>query len=519
MNDLVETLSGLMRAGRHRRSPDLGRAGKDIYVFKGIPYAKAPVGDLRFAPPVEPNSWTGVRETNKFSPVSMQNSSSVDRLIGSKPPEMSEDCLTLNVWTPGLDDEKRPVMVWIHGGSFLSGSGRAPWYDGTSFADQGDVVIVTINYRLGPLGFLYLAEFGEEFTTSGNLGLLDQIASLRWVKENISSFGGNPDNVTVFGESAGAMSIGALLVSPLAKGLFHKVIMQSGACDNIIDSDEASRVTRQLLDALGLDKDKHIPEKLREIPTHALLEAQAGVRMLHMQTGMPWRPVIDEAVITEAANKTIDSGNHSVVPLLIGTNLDEARFFTVFDPATNQLTDETLIERCNKRFGDGIGKTLLERYRNDRPELSAPQVWAAIETDRLFRVPVIDLAVRHSRRQSETYAYFFTWPSPAFAGLLGSCHVLEIPFVFNNLSQPGVKEFCGAPTSGMQELADNMHNAWAAFAHSGNPGHAEIPNWLPYSSENQTSMVFNETCIADPYLDAKPRLLLDELTDLEMRRI
>ncbi len=493
----VETSLGLLQGGR----------SGEAHVFRGIPYAQAPIGRLRFAPPQPPSPWVGVREAGTFSAVSMQNTSSVDRMLGSRPPEMSEDCLTLNIWTAGLDDARRPVMVWIHGGSFLSGSGRAPWYEGSSFALKGDVVLVTVNYRLGALGFLHLAPFDDELVSSGNAGLLDQVAALRWVRDNIAGFGGDPDNVTLFGESAGAMGIGALLACAPARDLFHKAILQSGAADNVIDTHEASRVTRQLLEALGLDGDRGVVERLRGVPCEALLGAQADVRTLHRQTGMPWRPVLDGSVITDEPLDAIDRGDLAPVRLLVGTNLDEVRFFTLFDQQTNQLTDETLIERCDKRLGNGSGAPLLDRYRAARPWLSAPQVWAAIETDRVFRLPAMELLDRHARHGA-SFGYLFTWATPAFGGSLGACHVLEVPFVFDNLHQPGVKALCGPVTSAMQRLAANLHAAWTAFAHGGDPNHPHLPTWSEWDEVGRPSMVFDETCLLelDPGGDARTLL-------------
>ncbi len=498
MNGPVETSLGLLQGGR----------SGEVHVFKGIPYAQPPLGRLRFAPPLPPSPWVGVREAGAFSAAAMQNTSSVDRMLGSKPPEMSEDCLTLNVWTVGLDDARRPVMVWIHGGSFLSGSGRAPWYDGSAFALNGEVVVVTINYRLGALGFLHLAPFDDELASSGNAGLLDQVAALRWVRDNIAGFGGNPDNVTLFGESAGAMGIGALLACAPAQGLFHKAILQSGAADNVIDAHEASRVTRQLLDALGLDAGRGVVERLRGVPCEAILDAQADVRALHLQTGMPWRPVLDGSVINHEPLDAIGRGDSAPVRLLVGTNLDEVRFFTLFDQQTNQLTDDTLIERCDKRLGNGSGAPLVEQYRAARPQLSAPQVWAAIETDRIFRLPAIELLDRHARHQNGSFGYLFTWATPAFGGSLGACHVLEVPFVFDNLHQPGVKGLCGPVTPAMQQLAANLHAAWTAFAHSGDPNHPDIPTWSGWGESRRPSMVFDETCLleCDPGGDARTLL-------------
>lgn len=498
MNTPVETSLGLVQ----------GAHGDGVHVFKGIPYAQPPVGSRRFGPPQPLQPWRGVHAADSFSAVSMQNPSSIDRMLGGRAPAMSEDCLSLNVWTPGLDDARRPVMVWIHGGSFLSGSGRSPWYDGSALALGGDVVIVTINYRLGALGFLHLAEFDKELASSGNAGLLDQVGALRWVRDNIAAFGGNPDNVTLFGESAGAMSIGALLACAPARGLFHKAVLQSGAADNVIDANEASRVTRQLLDALGIDAGPGVVDRLRQVSSDAILEAQIVVRNLHTHTGMPWRPVVDGSVIPSHPLEAIERGDSAPVPLLVGTNLDEFRFFTLFDQRANQLTDETLIERCDKRLGDGSGAPLLDRYRAARPALSAPQVWAAIETDRVFRLPAVTLLDLQARHRAGCHGYLFTWPTPAFGGVLGSCHVIEVPFVFDNLRQPGVKGLCGEITPPMQQLAANLAAAWTGFARTGDPGAEGMPSWSTWDKDRRASMILDETSRMelDPFGNARSLL-------------
>src|SRR5436190_7760967 len=241
---LVETQNGTLG----------GKVGDGVHVFRGIPYAAPPVGSLRFKPPRPVKPWSGVREAIAFGPVACQQPSPLEGMFAAQQQEMSEDCLFLNVWTPGPDNGRRPVMVWIHGGAFVSGSGSTPWYNGTSFARTHDVVLVTINYRLGALGFAHLADvLGDKYAGSGNNGILDQIAALGWVRDNVALFGGDPGNLTIFGESAGGMSVGTLLGTPAAAGLFHRAIPQSGAAHNARPVETAAANTQLLLDTLDVD--------------------------------------------------------------------------------------------------------------------------------------------------------------------------------------------------------------------------------------------------------------------------
>src|SRR3712207_215533 len=254
-----------------------GELGDGVHVFRGIPYARPPVGELRFRPPQPPEPWAGARPATAFGSIAMQSPSPLENLFGAaERPSMSEDCLYLNIWTPGLDGARRPVMVWIHGGAFVTGSGSTPWYDGTRFAARGDVVVVTLNYRLGAFGFLHLADLiGESFVGSGNAGILDQAAALAWVRDNIAAFGGDPENVTIFGESAGAMSVGTLLALPAARGLFQRAILQSGAASNAMSRERANEVAGRLLEALGIPREKS--ETIRDVPARDLLAAQGRV--------------------------------------------------------------------------------------------------------------------------------------------------------------------------------------------------------------------------------------------------
>src|SRR5271157_3324720 len=251
-----------------------GTISGPIFVWKGIPFAQPPIGGLRFHAPQAPSPWTGVRDATNFGLTSVQSGRMMQRFFSATPEPSGEDCLCLNIWSPGVDDKRRPVLFWIHGGAFTLGSGSTPWYDGTAFATNGDVVVVTINYRLGALGFLHLADIdGEEKGFSNNCGLLDQIAALEWVRYNIAAFGGDPGNITVFGESAGAMSIGTLLAMPAAKGLFQRAILQSGASHTVQDRERATGIARKLMDILGI----HKVTDLVDISLEQLLDAQVKV--------------------------------------------------------------------------------------------------------------------------------------------------------------------------------------------------------------------------------------------------
>jgi len=472
-----------------------GEQRDGMAAFRGIPYARAPVGELRFRAPGPPEPWSDVRDATRFGPIAMQNPSPMDTIFGAvQRPAMSEDCLSLNVWTPGLDGGGRPVMVWIHGGAFVGGSGSTPWYDGTAFVTRGDVVVVTLNYRLGALGFLHLADLGGDgFAGSGNAGILDQVAALRWVRESIAAFGGDPENVTIFGESAGAMSVGTLLGLPAARGLFRRAILQSGGASNVKSAEQATEIAGQILAALEVAPEQ--TEKLREMPAEALLKAQATVSEANRNGGIPFEPVIDGVVLPGPALDAVAAGSAAGVSMLVGTTLDEMRLFTAFDPTAGVADEADLLKRCAAIFGSTErGSAALAAYRRTRPEAALDDVWSAIATDQVFRVPAVRLLDRQSRHQEQSWMYLFTWASPAFGGRLGSCHALEIPFVFNTLDAPGASGFTGGTTPEMRTLADTMQDAWIAFARTGDPNHPDLPAWPRYEPSRRATMVLGSSC-------------------------
>jgi para-nitrobenzyl esterase len=457
-----------------------------VFRFLGVPFAAPPVGTRRFKAPAPAESWDGTREATRYGPVCPQNPSPLEALLGAREPyEQDEDCLTLNIWTPSPGADRLPVMVWIHGGAFTQGTGRAPWYDGTAFARRG-VVCVTINYRLGPLGFLYT---GDTHPRSGNAGILDQSAALRWVQDNISAFGGDPGNVTIFGESAGGMSVGTLLALPDAKGTFHKAIPQSGAAHNSMTPDIASRVTQRFVREAGVGSQ----EELQNVPVQKILEAAASVGALAFTTplelfgseargiALPFQPVVDGDALPERPIDVVRAGGARDIAVLVGTCADEWRLFTALMP-----------EGSPARRPHGVDEDVVAAYQAARPDASDLDVFSAVETDRVFRIPAVRLAEVQSENGAPTYMYLFAWRSPAMDGRLGACHALELPFVFDTLDAPGIPFLAGnAPPP---ELAKRMNAAWASFAATGDPG------WPRYDTAMRTTKVFD----VDDHLEDDP---------------
>ncbi len=433
--------------------------------FLGIPYAASPTGALRFRAPAPPPAWDGILEAGAFSATPPKPDYPVpfDVLL-PEPNIPGEDWLTVNVWTPG--GSGLPVMVWIHGGAFTNGNSAVPVYDGHAFARDG-VVLVTVNYRLGVDGFAFLPG------APANRGLLDQIAALEWVRDNIAVFGGDPGNVTIFGESAGAMSVTTLLSIPRARGLFAKAITQSGAAQAAADPADAALVTGELGLALGLEA---TAASLADVDLPKLIEAQATVRdalAAHLDPArfaasiltspMPFIPVIDGDLIPAHPMAAIAAGSGAEVPLLTGTTSEEYRLFLVPSGIAAHTTDEVL---AGLLAALGISPAVTGLYRSNRPAATPGDILAALLTDRFFRLPALAIAEARIGGPAPTYVYEFSWQSPL--GGLGACHSLEIPFVFDNLSASGAELVIGPDSP--QLLADQMHRAWISFARRGDPG-------------------------------------------------
>ncbi len=480
-----------------------GRVVEGVHRFLGIPYAAPPFGANRLRPPQRAEAWDGVRDALAFGAEPPQPRMPADDPSSAlvwDPATPGEDCLNLNVWTPNPGAGGLPVMVWFPGGMFEVCSGAT--YDGSRFARDG-VVCVTINYRVGPEGFLYLAD-GD-----ANLGLLDQVAALEWVRDNIAAFGGDPGNVTIFGESAGAMSVGTLLAVPRAEGLFRRAICQSGAADRVIPVPVAERVGHELAARLGAPARREAiaafpPEQV--LATAGALKADLGAHPDPARWGLdviasalPWQPVIDGDVVPGHPIERIAHGSAAGVDVLVGSNLDDWGLFVVAN-GLGAIGDDVLMGAVSDHgfaaaAAYGLSADHVAAYRAAYPGAAPGQLLGAIETDWWCRIPGIRLAEAHAPAPSGTFMYEFAWRSPEMGGAFGACHALEIGFVFDTLDLGPAQMLgpllgSGAP----QSLADAMHGAWVRFAATGDPG------WPRYDAERRATMRFDtvSTVVDDP---------------------
>jgi para-nitrobenzyl esterase len=444
--------------------------------FLGVPYAEPPIGPLRFEPPVpavaKPRDATAYGATSPQSPSDGPLGELYKNLIIP-----GDDYLNLNVWTPSTTGSV-PVMVFIHGGSFVTGSGSVGIYNGTAFARHG-VVLVTINYRLGADGFAW---FGDG---PANLGMLDQIAALEWVRDNIAGFGGDPSNVTVFGESAGAMSIGALLAMPAARGLFHRAILESGAAHHTISRESAILVANRLADILGVERSR---AGLASVPVSTLLEGQKKLaaevskspkKKLWADVAtnlLPFEPVVDGITLPQNPLDAIQAGSAAGVDILIGNNAEEGMM--LFAPGNPNRVPTALLYILAIRVGLPpllTGRTYKKARRTKRPV----DMIVDLVTDWVYRIPAVRIAEAHPG----TYMYEFAWRSPAFSGELGAAHAIELPFVFDTITAQDAAMMTGGTAP--QSVADEMHGAWIAFATTGDPG------WPAYSADNRVVKRFD----------------------------
>lgn len=465
-----------------------GYGERNLEIFKGINYAEAPVGKLRFSPPVIKKSWDDVLDATQYGPCAFQGYTELEKLVGKIQPE-SEDCLSLNIWTPKADDKKRPVLFWIHGGAFKTGSGKIPLYDGSTLAHRGDVVVVTCNYRIGALGFLYIPGI------TANVGILDQVAALEWVHDNIEFFGGDPDNVTIFGESAGGYSVIILCAMPKAKGLFKHGIAQSAP---YIDPEVSDKNSRRLMKSLKIKKGDI--DALRQIAPEKII-AKENIITAAPTDILAFRPLIDGEIIPIHPLKAFQNGDCKNIDLIIGTNLDEAKLFTALNPNMANLNDEEWKKNIigilallgiDKNKSEEIINTYKEA-RKGKYSIKYKEIATAILTDVMFRISTTELLEAQSKHQKNTYNYLFTWPSPGFGGNLGACHAIEIPFVFNNLDIPGMDRFSGTGAEA-EELSEKIMDAWISFSRTGNPNHDGLPEWPPYDAKNRATMFLGKEC-------------------------
>ncbi len=495
MGERVETSGGWVEGVRDG----------EMCIFRGIPFAKPPVGPLRFRAPEPAEPWNGVRDASAFGPAAPQAPVGLDGIPGMEVGEKREDCLTLNVFTPAVDAGRRPVMVWIHGGAFINGSSSQRIYDFRKLAGRGDLVIVSINYRLGALGFLHLAGLDAGLDTASNAGILDQIAALGWVRDNIAAFGGDPGRVTIFGESAGGMSVGTLLGAPAARGLFHGAIAQSGAAHRFTDAEAATRVARTLQGELGVEPGQLA--RLWELPAEAIVEAQGrcSARLEVPLCLRPFGPVVDGATLPAPPIEAIRGGLSREVPVLVGATRDEEKLFGLMDRRAWSLDEVGLLGRIEKRVGTPA-RGLIEAYRKAREGRSStepPELYFAIETDRVYRMPAVRLAEAQSQHQPKTWAYLVTWESPLRDGTLGACHGIDVPFVLGAIGRKGANLFTGGGPEA-ERLSERMMDAWVAFARSGDPNHPGLPDWPPHDESRRATMLLGRECeVADAPLESE----------------
>jgi para-nitrobenzyl esterase len=489
----IETRSGTVE----------GRGRAQHAAFLGIPFAKPPLDALRFRPPEPPEPWAGVRPAREFSRVAMQGMAFAPGVEADG--SQSEDCLYLNVFTRGGGDRKRPVLVWIHGGAFVVGSAGLPIYDGGALVELGDVVVVTFNYRLGSFGFLWFGEDAERLDAATNVGLLDQIAALRWVHDNIAAFGGDPENVTLFGESAGASSVCLLLTAPAARGLFQRAVSQSSAAGTRLPSHEAAaRTTHLLLEKLGLARAQI--EQLRALPAEQIAKAQRAVELSSLGFQV-FFPVLDDSSLPQHPADVLAGPERPTQPLLLGCNRDEWNLFEAGNVVQwgAPLSQDELVERVSKRVPRAAHEQvvqLIDAYLGSRKALGLPHdaraLLRAIDGDLRFRIPSLRFAEAYLESQAPVFMYLFSYASPALRGLLGACHALELPFVFGTLSAKGQDRFAGTGPA-VQALSETMMRSWLSFAEHGEP--RALPAWQPYDLAQRPTLVF----------DLQSRLALDPL--------
>lgn len=488
-----------------------GLTENGVKVFKGIPYGASTAGQGRFRAPRPPAPWTGVKETIAYGPPTPQGRPSNAPPLPPRDPKLppplinnaptgaqSEDCLVLNVWTPATDGGKRPVLVWLHGGGFSTGSGSSAWYDGVRVAQKQDVVVVTINHRLNAFGYLYLGDLGGgEFKDAASVGLLDCVLALQWVKDNIAGFGGDPSRVLIYGESGGGRKTSSMMGMVPAQGLFHRCVVQSGSQLRLDTPDVGMERTEKLLKALDIPKTDIA--KLWTVSQDEILAAVPGA----VQGSGQFRPVIGSPSFP---NHPFDPGAPAMsanVPMIVGSNRTEMSVFLGGDPSIVNLTEEQLVQRITAAVPAGEAADTLAMYRRLYPQAKRDELLYMATTDRGYFLDSTILAGRKAdQNAAPVWVYQFYRSTPLEGGRYYTPHASEIPFVFDTLSK--ATSIGGEPTANAQNLADRMSGAWANFAASGDPNGGKTPTWPKYNSSTRPTMVWDESP-AGPRVESDPR--------------
>ena len=501
-NPVIETAAGKVR----------GFTSRGVAVYRGIPYGASTTGPNRFMPPKRPESWTGVRNCLSYGHSCPQGGTGViENDAGGRNTDedafllyrtngwiRGEDCLRLNVWTPSAaaSGRKRPVMVFMHGGGYTGGSGNdLLCYDGENLARNHDVVVVTHNHRLNLFGYLNLSEIGgERYAGSGNVGMLDIVAVLEWVRDNIANFGGDPENVLIYGQSGGGGKVSTLMAMPAAKGLFHQAVVQSGSGLRSGDAEVAARRAAVVLEELGISKTQL--DKIHTLPTSALQAVQPVVqRRLAGSAGSSpgglggWGPIMDGRIIPAHPFDPAAPAISAAVPMLIGTCLNEMVNGTD-NPERDTLSESELMRRVAQRYKDSAGD-IVAAYRREYPKASPFVVWGAISAAGQRRNAVTQAERKAAQGAAPVYMYLYAWPTPMLGGQIGTFHSSELTFVFDNASL--CTHYSGGGPDALA-LSTKMGETWAGFARTGKPGHSGLPPWPEYTEKNRSTMVFNTSC-------------------------
>lgn len=502
---MVETASGKLQ----------GITTNGVHVFKGVPYGASTAGANRFRPARKPEPWSGVREAIHYAGRSPQAAAAPQRPelatvwgpVDTLP--VSEDCLTLHVWTPGCDGAKRPVMVWLHGGAFSYGSANSPRYDSVNLARRQDVVVVAINHRLNIFGHLDLSQIGgERFAQSGNLGVLDLVEALKWVREHAARFGGDPGNVTIFGQSGGGGKVSALLAMPDARRLFHKAIVQSGSSIRFAERERTNRLAEAVLKHFALGKDR-IAE-LQAVPIDKMLQAVDTAQRSLPKPHFPlldrynFGPVIDGAVLSQHPFFADAPQISDDIPIMVGDTKDELAIFLAPDNKVwnRAITEDDLRERIAAVAG-GQTDAVLAYYKKRDPQMSPSDRLITALTASNFGVrTVIQAETKATRGKAPVFVYRLDWETPAYGGKLKAPHSVDVPFVFDTLHVIGAQH----QKTGAQALADRVSRTWATFARTGNPSNDLLPAWPAYDTRTRATMVFNDECrvVNDPDAEVRP---------------